>query len=214
MIYHLNMLSNVIDFERLDKILNIKDKNKKKVIDIKLNTQRENRIAENKKRQERLGTLVEKYNKRIDKIQQENVKNHLKKLDANYQKAEQMQQRLQNHKILERRKVTKILQFIKDKDLKSKKLLADNKKLKLHEKQKRDIENYYKKVEYQNITIVKNQQLIEKCLINRTLDDIENSDQELFVEHEEEMKDEDYEIEEIAEEECVIDSDQSVIISS
>ena len=80
------MQSNVIDFKKIDKLLNVEGKNKKNIIDAKLNSQRENRVTANNKRQELLGTLVEKYNKRIDKIHKENVKNNHKKLEANYQK--------------------------------------------------------------------------------------------------------------------------------
>lgn len=210
MIYNFNMQSNVINFKKIDEILNLKGKNKRSIIDAKLNSQRENRIIENNKRQELLGTIVKKYHEKIEKIQQENVTNNKKKLEAKHQKAEKIQLRLQNHKTHECRKNAKILNFIKNKDIKSQKILAERKYQRLSEKQKRDNERFYNKVEYQKITQVKHQQLIDKCLENKTFNNIENI--ELSGEYEEEINDEPIE-EIITEEECIIDSDQSVIIN-
>jgi len=201
----------MIYLKKIDELLNLEGKNKKNIIDAKLNTQRENRINENNKRQGLLGTLVEKYKKRIDKIHRENVKNNNKKLEANYQKTERTQQRLQNHITLESIKNREKLQIIIDKHIKSQKLLAEREKLRLSEKKKRDIEHYYNRVEYQNITLLKNQQLIDKCMENNSLDNFENSNQELlFAEYEEEINDEP--MGEIIEEECSF-SDQSVVIN-
>jgi len=205
------MQSNVISFKKINKILNLKGKNKRSIIDTKLNSQRENCIIENNKRQELLGTIVKKYHEKIEKIHQENVTNNKKKLEAKHQKAEKIQLRLQNHKTLECRKNAKILNFIKNKDIKSQKLLAERKYQRLSEKQKRDNERFYNKVEYQKIALVKNQQLIDKCLENKTFNSLENN-QELSGEYEEEINDEPIE-EIITEEECIIDSDQSVIIN-
>lgn len=205
------MQNNMINFKKIDELLNLEGKNKKNIIDAKLTTQRKNRITENNKHQALLGTLVEKYNKRIDKIHQENVKNNNKRLEVNYQKTERIQQRLQNHITLESIKNREKLQIIMDKHIKSQKLLTEREKLRLSKKKKRDIERYYNKVEYQNITLLKNQQLIDKCIEKETLDDFENSDQELFAEYEEEINDEP--IEEITEEECSLYSDQSVVIN-
>jgi len=205
------MQNNMIYFKKIDQLLNLEGKNKKNIIDAKLSAQRENRITENDKRQGLLGTLVEKYNKRIDKIHRENVKDNNKKLEANYQKTERTQQRLQNHRILETINNREKLQIILDKHIRSQKLLAEREKLRLSEKKKRDIELYYNKVDYQNTALLKNQQLIEKCIENKTLDDFENCDQELFfAECEEEINDEP--MEEIIEEECSF-SDQSVVIN-
>lgn len=195
----------------IDQLLNLEGKNKKNIIDAKLSAQRENRRTENDKRQELLGTLVEKYNKRIDKIHRENVKDNNKKLEANNQKTERTQQRLQNHRTLETIKNREKLQIIIDKHITSEKLLAEREKLRLSKKKNRDIELYNNKVDYQNITLLKNQQLIDKCIENKTLDDFENSDQELlFAEYEEEINDE--LMEEITEEDCSY-SDQSVVIN-
>lgn len=205
------MQSNVINFKKIDEILNLKGKNKRSIVDAKLNSQRENRIIENNKRQELLGKIVKKYHKKIEKILQENVANNKKKLEAKHQKAEKIQLRLQNHKILECRKNAKILNFIKNKEIKSQKLLAERKYQRLSEKQKRDNERFCNKVEYQKITLVKNQHLINKCLENKTFNSLENN-QELSGEYEEEINDEPIE-EIITEEECIIDSDQSVIIN-
>ncbi|KAE9541212.1 hypothetical protein AGLY_004457 [Aphis glycines] len=201
------MQSNVINFKKIDEILNLKGKNKRSIIDAKLKNQRENRIIEYNKRQELLGTIVKKYHKKIKKIHQENVTNNKKKLEDKHQKAEKIQLRLQNHKTLECRKNAKILNFIKNKDIKSQKLLAERKYQRLSEKQKRANERFYNKVEYQKITLVKNQQLIDKCLENKTFNSLENN-QELSEEYEEEINDGPIE-EIITEEECIIDSDQS-----
>jgi len=201
----------MIYFKKIDQLLNLEGKNKKNIIDAKLSAQRENRRTENDKREELLGTLVEKYNKRIDKIHRENVKDNNKKLEANNQKTERTQQRLQNHRTLETIKNREKLQIIIDKHIKSEKLLAEREKLRLSKKKNRDIELYNNKVDYQNITLLKNQQLIDKCIENKTLDDFENSDQELlFAEYEEEINDEP--MEEITEEDCSY-SDQSVVIN-
>jgi len=201
----------MIYFKKIDQLLNLEGKNKKNIIDAKLSAQRENRRTENDKRQELLGTLVEKYNKRIDKIHRENVKDNNKKLEANNQKTERTQQRLQNHRTLETIKNREKLQIIIDKHITSEKLLAEREKLRLSKKKNRDIELYNNKVDYQNITLLKNQQLIDKCIENKTLDDFENSDQELlFAEYEEEINDE--LMEEITEEDCSY-SDQSVVIN-
>lgn len=210
MIYKFNMQSNVINLKKIDEILNLKSKNKRSIIDTKLNSQRENCIIENIKRQELLGTIVKKYHEKIKKIHHENVTNNKKKLEAKHQKAEKIQLRLQNHKTLECRKNAKILNFIKNKDIKSQKQLAERKYLRLSEKQKRDIERFYNKVEYQKITQVKNQQLIDKCLENKTFNSLENNE-ELSEKYEEEINEEPIK-EIITEEEC-IDSDQSVTIN-
>lgn len=204
------MENEEVDLKKINEILNYQGEKKENFIEAKLNFQRENRIAQNKKRQELLGILVEKYNKKIDEIQHENVKNNHKKVEANLQKAEQTQHRLQNHKTLERRKQMKRLKFVNDKQIKSHKLLAEIKGIRVGEKQNRDIERYLRKVEYQNNAIVKNQQLIDKCIENKSLDSFENSKQELFTECEEKIEDEP--TEEKIEEECIIDSDKSVII--
>lgn len=205
------MQNNMINLKKIDELLNLEGKNKKKIIDVKLTTQKKNRITENNKQEALLGTLVEKYNKRIDKINRESVKNKNKKLEANYHKTERIQQRLQNHITLESIKNREKLQIINDKHIKSQNLLTEREKLRLTEKKKTDIERYYNKVEYQNITLLKNQQLIDKCIEKETLDDFENSDQELFAEYEEEINDEP--MEEITEEECSLYSDQSVVIN-
>jgi len=205
------MQSNVIDLKKIDELLNLEGSNKKDIIYAKLNIQKENRITENNKRQELLGTLVEKYNKRIDKIHRENVKKNDKKLEAKYQKTERIQQRLRNHITVESCKNREKLQIINNKHIKSQRLLAEREKLRFFEKKKRDIERYYNKFENQNITLLKNQQSIDKCLENKTLDDFENIDQVLFAENEEEMNDEP--MEEITEEECVLSADRSVVIN-
>jgi len=205
------MQSNVIDLKIIDELLNHEGKNKKNIINAKLNTQTENRISQNNKRQELLGTLVEKYNNRIDKIHRQNVKNNQKKLEASNQKSERMQQRLQNHITLEGCKNRGKIQIIKNKHMKSQKLLAEKEKIRLSEKKKRDIERYNNKVEYQNITLLKNQQLIDKCLEDNTLDDFENIEQELFTENEEEINDKP--TEEITAEECISYSDRSVVVN-
>jgi len=200
----------MISLKKIDE-LNPERKNKKNIIDAKLNTQRENRISENNKRQELLGTLVKKYNKRIDNIHQKNIKNNHKKLEANYQKSERMKQRLQSHITLESCKNRKKIQIIKDKHMKSQKLLTERKEIRLCEKKKRDTERYNNKVEYQNITLLKNQQLIEKCLEDKTLDDFKNSGLEFIAENEEEISEEP--IDEITAEECNSYSDRSVVIN-
>lgn len=201
----------MIDLKIIDELLNHEGKNKKNIINAKLNTQTENRISQNNKRQELLGTLVEKYNNRIDKIHRQNVKNNQKKLEASNQKSERMQQRLQNHITLEGCKNRGKIQIIKNKHMKSQKLLAEKEKIRLSEKKKRDIERYNNKVEYQNITLLKNQQLIDKCLEDNTLDDFENIEQELFTENEEEINDKP--TEEITAEECISYSDRSVVVN-
>lgn len=201
----------MIGFKKIEELLNLEGKNKKNIIDAKLNIQTENRIIENNKRQELLGTLVKKYNNRIDKIHRQNVKNSHNKLEASNQKSKRMQQRLQNRITLEGCKNREKVQIIKDKHIKSQKLLAEKEKIRLCEKKKKDIERYNNKVEYQNITLLKNQQLIDKCLEDKTLDDFENSYQELFIENEEEINDEP--IEEITAEECISYSDRSVVVN-
>lgn len=205
------MQSNVIDFKNIGELLNLEGNNKKNIIDAKLNTHRENRITENNKRQKLLGTLVEKYNKRIDKIHRENVKNNDKKLEVNYQKTKRTQQRLQNHIAFESHENREKLKIINDKHTKSQKLLAERGELRLCEKKKRDIERYYNKFEHQNITLLKNQQLIDKCLENTTVDEFGNIDQILFAEDAEEINNET--MEELTEEECDLSSDRLVVIN-
>lgn len=76
--------------------------------------------------------------------------------------------------------------------------------LRLSEKRNNETKRYFDKVAHQNIMLTKKQLLIDKCFRNIESDD----GKELVKSYVEEIIDEP--IEEMVEEECFIDSDQSV----
>lgn len=167
---------------------------------------KEFRKNQQKNRQELYGTRLAKYNKRIDEIQTQTVINKNKKVMESHQKEERIKNVLLDLKIQDKGKRLKLKNFTMSKEKKSQKLIVETKNQKIQEKQNKDIVRYYDKVNHQNRAIVENRNLIETCLEHV----IKDNNEELSVDHGEEMEEE--KIEETQEDECVIDSDQSVRI--
>lgn len=166
---------------------------------------KEYRKNEHKKRQELFETRITKYNKRIDEIQKQNVVNNNKKAEESCQKKERVKKIQLDLKTQETGRRLELLKFIKEKKEKSQNILVQKKNEKIREKQNKDAERYLDKVYRQNRMITENRFLIEKCLEYKHFED----DNEKLPEYENEIEEE---IKETQEEECFIDSDQSVRI--
>lgn len=166
---------------------------------------KEFRKNEQKKRQELYESRIEKYNKRIDEIQKQNVVNNSKKKGESCQKKERTKKIQLDLKTQETGKRLELLKLIKEKKEKTQNILVQKKNDKVREKQNKDTERYLDKVYRQNRTIIEDRILIEKCLEYKRFED----DNEKLAEPESENGGE---IKETQEEECLIDSDQSVRI--
>lgn len=167
---------------------------------------KEFRKNEQKKRQELYTTRIARYNKRIDEIQKQNDINNSEKAIKSRQKENIAKNVLLDVKARDLGKRLELMKSIKKSEKKSQNLITEMKNKKIREKQNRDTVRYFDKVNSQNRTIEENRFLVEKCLEHTT---VGNSDV-LSEIHEEDIGDEI--IEEIHEEECIIDSDQSVRI--
>lgn len=159
---------------------------------------KEFRKNEHKIQQELYKSNIEKYNKRIDQIQKQKVINNSKKAEEICKKKERMKNVIFDLKNREVSKRIELLKSIKEKEKKSQNLIVQRKNEKIQEKRNSDIVRYIDKVNCQNRSIAQNRFLMKKCL---------EKDNEVFS-VEEKIVDE--QIEQILEEECVIDSDQSV----
>lgn len=206
------MEHNVIDMKIMDDVLyNFRR------IKTDIYVDRAERVLQNKirlkneyeKRQKQNETRLKEYNKRIDKIQNQHDIRNNKRIEANRKRDEQIQKQLQAVKTQERLNHIKRMQHIKCKDIKTQKLLSDSKVLRFREKQSRDIERYQFK--HQNTMIPDNQLIFDKCIKNKRLD-VSNYVKRGWS-YEKNIKNEPQE-KIIKEEECYIDSDQSVSIKT
>lgn len=164
------------------------------------------RNLKDKTPQKKQGTVLEKYNKKIEQIQTQNIINHNKKIDANRKKEERMEKKIHEVKKQQQRKKLELIRHIKDKEIKTKKILAEREQTRIHEKQNKEIKRYFEVVKQQNITLIKNQTLIDKCI--KHIRSNHSNDIGETTAYEEEIKDEP--LEEMIEEECFVDSDQLV----
>lgn len=168
------------------------------ITDDKVTLQKEKVKNVNQNREERCRLRLEEYNRRIDKLQKQNVISKINRQEANRQKELRIRNRLSDMKTLEHHKNINLIKSIKDKETKSQKLLAERKNLRLCRKQ--DGKCFRGDSNCPNKSFVGGQILSEK----RSLDNSKH----VFSKHEEETDDE--HLEEMNEEECFTDSDQSV----
>lgn len=161
---------------------------------------------EYEKRQKLRETRLKEYNKRIDKIQtQRDIRNN-KRIEVNREREEQIKKKIQTVKTQERLNHIKLMQHIKRKGIRTQKLLIDRKTLRSRQKQIREIERYGDRFKHENTIIPDNQLIIDKCIKNKGLSDL--NDDVVGRSYEEEIENEPHG--EIIKEECYIDSDQSV----
>jgi hypothetical protein len=193
------MESNFVNLKIINDVLDLyKCEGKPIIIDDKVTLQKEKVLNINRNREEMCKIRFEEYNRRIDKLQKQNVIAKINRAEANRQKELHIKNRLLNIKTLEHLKNINLMKSIKEKDMKSQKLLAERKHLRSYRKQDgkcfRDDSNCRNKV------FAGDQLLSDK----RLLDDSKN----LFSKHEEGTDDK--RLEEPNEKECFTDPDQSV----
>lgn len=195
------MNNNILNFKKINDILN-NGKTELNNINVENQIKLLKKDLPNEKLQKKHLTNLEKYNKRIEKIQIQKIIDHSKKVEANHQREQRIKTQVEIAKYLEIRKNFDKIKRIKNKEDKSQKLLTELKNLKLYKKQNRDIERYFEKVKYQNETLMENQMLIDECYnkfsssINSTSENEDKIEDELLIEIPEE--------EEEHEEECIL----------
>lgn len=179
------MESNVNSVKAVNDVLYLyKCQDKPIIVDDKIMLRKKKVKNIDQNRQKIYKTRLEEYNSRIDQIKKQNIINKEKKAEASHQKELHTRNRLLDFRTQENLKNIKLIQSIKEKEIKSQKLLAERKHLKLCKKQ-----DLGKKAVSDN-----------KLFFKQT----KNS----FSEHEEDIFDEPLEEENV--EECTTDSDQSV----
>lgn len=205
------MQSNTVNFEGKGNVLkNFGRKSIDTIFDGKVERQKEYLKNEMKMRREMHKTLLDKYDKRIDKIKKQNVENNATRIETSRLKVRQTRKRLENIKALEESKKIKLMRLIKEKETKARKRLIERKNMLIQEKQNKDKKHYSNKFECQNIALEKMKRLIEKCSDHEASDGYFNDNaEESFDENNETVVDEP--LEEISEEEkCTLDLDRSV----
>lgn len=201
--------SNVIDYRILNDVLEDL-RNRKNEIKIDDGFERRKEYLENecKKQQEQMKVIFfHNYNRKLVNLQKRNLLNKHIRAELNRQKIERVQNRLEVLRTQERIKNVELIKRIEGKAIKTRKLLADKERLRISEKQTKDVQRFNERVKRQNITLAENQLLIDKCLERDAYGEPEDNDQE--AEQEEVFEDEPLE-ETNVEEECGIDWNQSV----
>lgn len=200
------MENNVFDFKISDSVLNkLRCQNDPLAIIGLLEIEKRN--LNDKIPNKPLGKCLKKYNKKIDDLQRQKTIDNDKRIKANRKKEELIAERQRDLEIQQRRKKIELKKHIKNKEITSKKLLAERENLKLSAKHNNETKRYFDTVEHQNEILAEKQLLIDKCFRNRESDEPDDG-KELFKSYEEDTIDEP--LEKMEEEECFIDSDQSV----
>lgn len=196
------MKRNINDYKITQDVLNeLRDKKHLiNIIENKAQLKKEYRQDENKKRRERLGNLWEKYNSRIDRFQKQTVINNNIRIEINRQNQEKAKQRVGITQTLDKRKNINLQKLIKDKEIKTQNLLTERKAVKLHQKQNKDVQCYFKKVQQQTAKM-----LMGSICESKLKDIVQESEI-----NEEEIKEEQLTYEE---DHCSLHSDQSVYLS-
>lgn len=160
-----NMDNNVFNFTKINYILN-DGKVEPNKIDVKSQIEERQKYFhnENNKLQEKHLMILNKYNKRINKIQSQKIIKHNKNVEANRKREERIKHQIEVAKILEKCKTEEKIAHIKNKEIKSQKLLAVKENLRLYKKQNNDMTRYFEKVKHQNQTFIENQMLMNRCL--------------------------------------------------
>lgn len=204
------MERTIIDIELMDNVLDGFRSIKNNIyIDSSERVLQNKKRLENEyeKRQKMIVTRLKEYDKKIKNVQNQHAMMNNVRIKVNRQRDQQIKLRLQELKTQERLNRIKLIKHIKKKEIKAQKLLVDIRNIRLREKQNKDIDHYNNQFKHQSTTIPENQLIIEKCIKKKSKLKNIGSIEEWSLN--EEIKNEPQE-EIIVEEECFIDSDQSV----
>lgn len=191
-----DMERNVVNLKIINDVLYLYKCQQKPIIIVDEGTRRNNEKVENENQNRQIlyKTRLEEYNRRIDKIQKQNVISKVQRMEANHQRELRIRHKLLNVKEREHFENMKLIKFIRDKEIKAQKLLNERK--------------YLMSCKNQDVKCGKSNRQNNTCVDNKK--SFLDSSKNMILEKEEEIIDEP--LEEANEEECFTDSDQSVCI--